>query len=132
MEAVRRSGRAPVLRSCPATEGGKRPLSPIFALLAHSVFHPWPQHPTERGRHSRWPARLYCFSDLPGSGATVTKVVTLPSRPNFRTRGRQPSLGPPFAFVYSRMKSSPRWTATPGGDQGRAAFTTLSTLPAAQ
>src|SRR6266852_701141 len=27
---VRRTGRAPVLRSSPATEGGKLPLSPIF------------------------------------------------------------------------------------------------------
>src|SRR5689334_6800803 len=46
---------------------------------------------------------VYSFSDLRGSDATVTKVVTFPSRPNLRTRGCQPSLGLPFAFVYSRM-----------------------------
>src|SRR2546427_2225447 len=86
----------------------------------------------QTGWHSGWPTRFYFFSDLPGSGATVTKVVTLPSRPNFRTRGSQPSLGPPFAFVYSRMNSSPRWTATPVGDQGRAAFKTVSTLPSGE
>jgi hypothetical protein len=32
----------------------------------------------------------------------VAKVVTFPSRASLRTRGIQPSSGPPFAFVYSR------------------------------
>ena len=32
----------------------------------------------------------------------TARIVTLPSRPSFLTRGTQPSLGPPLAFVYSR------------------------------
>ena len=43
----RPTGRAPVLRSSPATEGGKLRLIPIFApplpFRVPSVFHPWPE-----------------------------------------------------------------------------------------
>ena len=38
-----------------------------------------------------------------GPAGAVNKTVTLPSTANFLTRGRQPSVGLPFAFVYSRM-----------------------------
>ncbi len=36
-----------------------------------------------------------------GRGGTVARVVTLPSRASFRTRGVQPSAAPPLALVYS-------------------------------
>src|SRR5262245_2063624 len=61
----------------------------------------------------------------------VASVVTLPSRPIFRTRGSQPSLRWPLALVYSSTYISSPCTAIPVGDHGRSAFNTVLTLPSA-
>src|SRR5207248_7749585 len=65
-----------------------------------------------------------------GSRVIVARMVTLPSRASFRTRGSQPLSGPAFALVYSSTYTSSPNTATPVGDHGRSAFKTVSTLPA--
>ena len=45
-----------------------------------------------RARRFAQASCIFFCPDSLGSAATVTKIVTLPSRPNFRTRGRQPSI----------------------------------------